>query len=312
MQSKERLKLSNRGAFAGLSLHGAYQNGWKTVLHDLWKEISEDNVFNGAASVSFYLTLAIFPALLFTLGLLPYLHLTGLQQSASDLMGRFLPGETATMLNDTLNGVLNQKHQSALSIGAVLTIWAASSGLYGLMQQLNITYDVEEGRPYWKVRLTAFLLVVAFSALTVTALALTVAGDNLHHWLAQQAFWNGAFSVVYQIVRWGIVVAALALAFATVYYIGPDVEQKFRFVTPGSALSVVVLLAASIGFKIYVENFGNYNATYGSVGAVIVLMLWLYILGIVALLGSEVNALLEHYSPEGKKKGEKQEPAAAA
>lgn len=300
-----------RTPFAGLSWQGAYGNSWKTFGRDLWKEISEDNVFNGAAALGYYLTLAIFPALIFILGLLPYLHIDGLHNSANGLIGRFLPQDSAQMLNETLAGILQKKHDGLLSIGAVLTIWAASSGLYGLMQQLNITYDVVEGRPFWKARLTALLLVIAFAVLTISALALTVVGDNLHNWLSQQTFWNGAFAAGYEIARWLVAGLSLSLAFATVYYFGPDVEQRFAFVTPGSLISVAVLLAASFGFKLYVEHFGNYNATYGSIGAVIVLMLWLNLLGLVTLIGSEVNALLEHYSPEGKNKGEKEEPAAA-
>jgi membrane protein len=104
----------------------------------------------------------------------------------------------------------------------------------------------------------------------------------------------------------------MTLAFAVTYYFAPDVEQKFKFVSPGSALGVLLLIAASIAFKFYVDHFGKYNATYGSIGAVIILMLWLNITGLVILLGSEINALIEHYSPEGKVKGEKKEKQKAA
>jgi membrane protein len=311
MNNKRRV-LSGRKPFAGISLRGFYDRSWKTLGHDLWKEISEDNLFTGSAALAYYLTLALFPAMIFILGLLPYIHLSGIEGSVGEYLYALLPNDTAKMLDDTLKGVLQNRHSGLLSLGAILTIWAASSGLYSLMQELNITYDVQDSRPFWKTRLTAFLLTIAFGVLTVLALALTVAGDNLEHWLSSLAFWNGGLTFAYITARWIFVITALSVALALVYYFGPDVEQRFIFITPGSVVAVVLLLAASLALKTYVGHFGNYNATYGGIGAVIVLMLWLNILGFVALLGSEVNALLEHYSPEGKAKGQKELPGEAA
>ncbi len=295
-----------RAPFDGISLNGVYGRSWKTFFGDLWREMNEDDIFNGAAAVAYYFTLAIFPAMIFLLSLLPYLPIENMQGMVMGFLDQILPGDTATMLRDTVQGVVSTKREGLLSIGALLTVWAASSGVYGLMQQLDITYDVKEARPFWKSRLTAFLLVISFGVLTVAALTLIMGGDAFERWLAATDLnWNNLLSAAYGVVRWVFVAFALSLAFSIVYYFGPDVQQKFRFVTPGSALAVVVLLGASLLFKAYVKNFGNYNATYGGIGAVIVLMLWLNILGLVALVGSEVNALLEHYSPEGKLKGEK-------
>lgn len=293
-----------RPPFDGISFKGVYGRSWKQFGLDLWKEISEDNVFNGAAALGFYLTLAIFPALIFLLNLIPYLPIDNLQAEIFRQLDQLLPADSAKMLSDTVVGVVSTKNESLLSIGAVLTIWAASSGIYALMQQLNITYDVDEERPFWKARLIALALVAVFGLLTVSSLALVVAGDALKTWLSNQAFWNGLFSVAYDITRWAVVLVALALAFSIMFYFAPSVKQKFRFVTPGSVFAVVLLLAASLVFKAYISRFADYNATYGSIGTVIVLMVWLNIMGLVTLLGSEINALLEHYSPEGKSKGE--------
>lgn len=301
-----------RAPFDGISLHGFYDKSWKRIFLDLKKEISEDNVSSGAATLAFYLTLAIFPAMIFLLNLLPYLPVENLQGQITGTLESMLPGESAKMLTDTVSGIVSQKREGLLSIGALLTIWAASSGIYATMQQLNITYDVVERRPFWKARGTAVLLVVGFGVFTILALCAVLLGDQLKAWLAANVPWNGLFDVGYEVARWVLVLAAFSLAFSLLYYFGPDVEQSFRFVTPGSLLAVVGVLVSSFGFKLYVENFGNYNKTYGSIGAVIVLMLWLNILGLVTLVGSEVNALLEHYSPEGKVKGEKVEAGKAA
>jgi membrane protein len=139
----------------------------------------------------------------------------------------------------------------------------------------------------------------------IGALTLILLGDQLQNLLAVKYTLGAPLLILFQLVRWAIITLALSAAFAMIYFYGPDVKQEFRFITPGSIMGVVVLATASLGFKLYVENFGTYNATYGSIGAIIVLMLWLNIAGLVILFGSEVNALVEHYNPNGKVKGEK-------
>lgn len=294
-----------RAPFDGITLKGVYGTSWKVFFKELWKEISEDNVFNGAATLGFYFTLAIFPALIFLLNLLPYLPIENLQGEISAMFDRLLPGESSKLLNETVAGIVNTKRDGVLSMGALLTIWAASSGIYAIMQQLNITYDVVEERPFWKVRGIAFALVLGFGSLTLLALSAVILGNGIEAWLSTHFPWNSAFAMFYEAGRWLFVAAAFSLAIGLLFYFGPNVKQEFRFVTPGSVLGVALVVVASLGFKLYVQNFGNYNATYGAIGSMVVLMLWLNILGLVILLGSEVNALIEHHSPEGKNKGEK-------
>lgn len=289
------LILSDRQPFAGISFRGIYKRSWKTFAKDIWNEMNNDDVFNGAASMAFYFTFAIFPALIFLLGVLPYLPIPNMQATVMDFLNEYLPGDSATLVRNTVLEIVGQKKESILSIGALLTIWAASSGAYALMQQLDITYGVRSTRPYWKSRLIAFQLVVSFAVLTTIALAAIMGGDALQKWLSTTWIWNSTFDLVYSIVRWLLVAAAWLANFSLVFYYGPDVRQKYRFITPGSVVAVVLLSAASLLFKAYIENFGNYNATYGSLGAVIVLMLWLNIMGVVLLLGSEVNSLLDAY-----------------
>ena len=293
--------------FKGISLRGIYGTSWKQFGLDLWKELNEDNVFNGAAALAFYLTLAIFPALIFLLNLLPYLPIPDQSDQIYGLLRQAMPSDAASALTDTVKGIVSQKRQGLLSFGAIFTLWAAMSGMYAIMQQLNITYDVVEGRSLVKVRLTSLLLTVCFAGCLVGAFTLILVGDQIHGFLANHLGYGSIFTALFEVLRWSIIALALSTAFALTYYYGPDVKQNFRFITPGSVMGVIVLGAASLGFKVYVENFASYNATYGSIGAVIVLMLWLNIAGLVILFGSEVNALVEHYSPYGKVKGEKVE-----
>jgi len=290
-------------SFSGITKKGIYEISWRDFAYDLWCEINQDNLFNGAAALAFYFTLAIFPALIFLLGALPYLPVENLQNEINAILAHLLPGEASKMLNETVAGIMSQKRDGLLSIGAFLTLWATSSGVYAIMQQLNITYGVREERPFWKARATALALVIGFGMFVILALSLAITGDGFEKWLSQNIPWNSFFATLYEIVRWFFVATAFSVAFSLLYYFGPNVKQEFRFFTPGSALGVICLVSASLLFKVYVQNFGNYNATYGSIGAMIVLMLWLNILGLVVLLGSEVNALIEHYNPENKSDG---------
>jgi membrane protein len=285
---------------------------WKQFGGDLKREIKDDNVSNGAAALAYYWMLAIFPAMIALLSLLPYLPIANLQQSVMDLLRQGLPGDTARMFTDTVQGIVSQKHGGLLSAGIVAALWAASSGVYAIMQQLNITYDVKEGRSFLKVRGTALLLTLLVGALFIVGFALIVLGGQLQGLISRSLGSSSILLTAFAVVRWIIIALMMTLAFAVMFYFAPDVEQKFKFVTPGSVLGVILLVAASLGFKFYVDNFGKYNATYGSLGAVMVLMLWLNITGLVLLLGSEINALVEHYHPSGKQKGEKQEPSRAA
>ena len=278
----------------------------KQVLLDLKREIGEDNVFNGAAALGYYLTLAIFPAIILLMTIIPYLPIEQADKTIMDMLGQALPPEASGMVTNVVSEVTARERGGLLSFGLLATLWAASAGMYAIMRQLNITYDVEEARSFVRVRATAIVLSLLFVLLVIGAFSLVVLGGVIEDWLEKLGLAK-ALLALFTAFRWFVIVLALLFGFAIIYKFGPNVEQKFRFITPGSVLGVTLLVIASLGFSIYVSNFADYDATYGGIGAVIILMLWLYIAGLVILIGSEINALLEHYSPEGKRKGEKQE-----
>ena len=278
----------------------------KQFLQDLLHEISEDNVFNGAAALGYYLTLAIFPALILLMTLIPYLPVTNVDQAIMDVLARALPAEASGMVANVVDEVTRQQRGGLLSLGLVGTVWAASTGMYAIMRQLNITYDVTEARSFIRARLIALGLSLMFVLLVIGAFSLVVLGSTIESWLGNTGL-GPALVVILDALRWIVVIVALLLGFALIYKFGPNIEQQFRFITPGSVLGMILLVIASLGFSLYVSRFANYDATYGSIGAVIVLMLWLYLAGLAILVGSEINALLEHYSPAGKRKGEKRE-----
>ncbi|MRG90964.1 YihY family inner membrane protein [Polyangium spumosum] len=282
--------------------------GYKRFFKDLYNEIREDQVSTGAAALAYFLMLSIFPAAIFLLSLLPYLPIPGLEPAIMDLLREAMPTQAAELFTSTVDRVLSERRGGLLSVGFLGALWAASNGLNAVIGQLNVTYDVKETRPFWKTRGMSVLLVLLFGALVVTAFGLIVFGGILQREVAAIIGWSGALLKLFSAFRWTVILGFLLMAFAVVYYFGPNVRQSFRFISPGAVLGVGVLILAALGFRFYVENFGSYEATYGSLGAVIVLLLWLYVAGLVILLGSEVNSLLEHYAQGGKRKGERELP----
>lgn len=281
---------------------------WKQLIKDLKTEIADDNVSNGAGALAFFLMLAIFPAAIFVLSLLPYLPIPNLQQAIMDQLRQALPGEAASLFTGVVENVASQRRGGLLSFGAIATIWAASSGMYAIMQQLNVTYDAQEKRPIWKARGIALLLTLLFAVLVIGAFTLIIFGGALQGWAGSVLGRSWALLTFFQLFRWLVIAAFLLLGFALIYYFGPDVEHRFRFISPGGVLGVMLLALASLAFRLYVANFGRYSATYGSLGAAIILMLWLYLTGWVILLGSEINALLEKGDAAGKDKARARKP----
>ncbi len=179
--------------------------------------------------------------------------------------------------------------------------------MYAIMQHLNITYDVKEGRSFIRARATALVLSLLFGVLVLAAFSLIVLGGIVQDWIGNQFGFTRALLAFFVAFRWVIIVLALLLAFAIVYHYAPNLERRFKLITPGSVFGVVMLIFTSLVFSFYTRNFADYNAAYGSIGAVIILMLWLYMAGLVILIGSEINALLEHYNAESKLRAEKME-----
>ncbi len=282
---------------------------FRVFTGDLYREICEDNVYSGAAALAYFWMLAVFPASIFLLTLLPYLHIPNLEGIIMDLLHRVLPEQSAFLFTGMVENVTTQKRHGLFSFGILFTIWATMAGIYAIMQQLNITYHVKEARSFFKVRGIALLLSLGVLFLVVTAFTLMVFGGAIQKGVVAVVGYNAWHNFLFTGFRWLVIVCSLLMGFAVLYYFGPDVEQRFQFITPGSLLGVFVLVLASLGFRFYLGLFPGLSATYGSIGAVIILMLWLYIMGLTILVGSEVNALLEHYHPAGKNMGEKREPA---
>jgi membrane protein len=277
----------------------------KQFFSDLYREMTEDNVFNGAAALGFYLTLAIFPTIILLMSVIPFLPIERVDEAIMDLLGQALPDEASAMVEGVVAEVTEQRRGGLLSLSVLATLWAASTGMYAIMQQLNITYDVKEARSFVRARATAIGLSLLFGLLILGSFSLIVLGGVIQDWIGNQLGFSQALLTFFAIFRWIIIALALLLAFAMVYRYGPNVDRKFQFISPGSLVGVALLILASLGFALYTRNFADYAATYGSIGAVIILMLWLYIAGLVILVGSEINVLVEQYRSRRQEKAER-------
>lgn len=275
-------------------------------LRELNAKTKDDNVFNGAAALGFYLTLAIFPAMILAMSVVPYLPIPRVDMAIMDLLQQAMPSDAANMFSNVVRQVMAQQNGGLVSVGALGTLWAASTGMYAIMQQLNITYDVKEARSFIRARAVAIGLSILFGLLMLTAFSLIVLGGIAQDWIAQRFGASEALLAFFAVLRWVIIVLAILLSFSLTYYLAPNVEQrKFAFVTPGGIAATLMLMFASVGFALYVQNFAEYSAVYGGIGAVVALMMWLYLAGLVMLIGSEINVLVEHHSAGGKAIGER-------
>ena len=270
---------------------------WKQFFKDLKTEWSQDNVGDVAGSLTFFSVLAIFPFLIFLVSLASLLIDPQLAQSLTDQLATVAPPEVTAILGGQLQSLAQGGSAGLLTLSGLGAIWAASGGVMSLMRSLNRVYDVQESRPFWKTRGIAILGTLVGAGIGLLAALVAVFTPVI-----AQAI-GGPAPALAAWLRLPVAGVLLMLVWALADGAVPDVEQKFRFITPGSVVGVLIWLAASWGFSVYVQNFGNYQATYGALASVIVLLFWLWITSQVILLGAEVNAILEHRSPEGKRTG---------
>jgi len=286
---------------------------WTAFLKRVWSDIGNDDIFGRAAQLSYYFLLALFPLLLFlmsTIGLIMGSG-TGLRHSLFNYLSQVLPASASNLVSTTVFEVTEASGGGKVSFGILAALWAASAGMGAVSESLNVAYHVKETRPWWKQRLTAIGLTIALSLLIISALVLVLYGGKIADFLAATYGFGGTFVIAWKVLQWPIVLAFLLVGFALIYYWAPDLaDQDWKWVTPGSAVGVTLWLLVSFGFRLYLHYFDSYSKTYGSLGAVIVLMLWFYFTGAAILIGGEVNSDLEDLAakkgaPDAKEKGEK-------
>src|SRR3954470_22278720 len=279
--------------------------GWTELVKRAGKEALDDNVFDLAAQQAYYFFFALFPALLFIIGIASFFPLQTLIDDVVTMMSRVAPQAVIQIITDAMASLSKQNSGGVLTFGFLITIWSSSGAMVSIITTLNAAYDVTESRPWSKPRLTAILLTAGIAVFILASMFLVIAGPTVAEHLAVTLHLGAAFEWAWWVLQWPVVFALVTSGIALVYYFAPDVEQDWVWITPGSVLATLLWLAVSLALKVYYTLVPNANAAYGTIGGIMVLMLWFYCSGLALLLGAEMNAEIEHASPYGKDPGEK-------
>src|SRR5436305_4809067 len=277
------------------------------ALERTYADVLRNHTMQMAAALSYYFVLSLFPALIFLSAIVAFVPVPDLFNQALGMMARFLPPDSMGLVRRVLSDVITPNRGTFLSFGLLGTLWAASGGFSAAIEALNIAYEAEETRPFWKTRPLAVLLTFEIGGLLLVSLAVMILGPRFGEWLAAKAHVSKVFAIVWPYIHWFISVGFTVLAVEVLYFSAPNIKQRFLATLPGAVLAVGGWIGLSYLLGIYFRSFANFNKTYGTLGAAIALMVWLYWTGFTMLLGAELNSELAKVSKEGKLK-EKCEP----
>ena len=278
--------------------------GWWTILKRTFKEVIDDNCLGLAAQLAYYFFLSLFPALLVVVTLTSALPYHVLDEILA-WFARFTPPDVLDIIEAQILQITKGGNAGLLTFGILGALWSSSSAMSAIIDTLNRAYGVKEARAWWKTQVLAVILTIVLSVFMLVSLTLVLAGPEIAEHIAARVGLGPIFAWTWKIFQWPVVFLLISEGFALVYYLAPDVEQRWRWILPGAHIATLLWLAISVAFRFYIVNFGNFNKMYGSIGAVIVLLLWFYLSGLVLLFGAELNSEIEHASPYGKAEGEK-------
>ncbi|MFN2500647.1 MAG: YihY/virulence factor BrkB family protein [Pyrinomonadaceae bacterium] len=287
---------------------------WRTLLRRIWRELYEGGLLTHAAALAFYFLFALFPLLLFLATFLAIFGETGaeLQSILLRFLGRIAPPSAFALVDSTIGEIGSVAGGGRLVLGLISALWLASLGIAALSESLNAMYGVHETRSWWRVRLIAIALTVVLITLILCALLAMMYGGEFGMNIADHFQQGRLFSALWSIVQVPLALLFALLVFALIYYYAPDLlEQKWYWITPGSLLAVILWVLVSALLRTYLQHFDMYSRTYGSLGAVIILMLWFYLTGAAILLGGKINAEIENAAakagvPDAKRRGDKE------
>ncbi len=268
------------------------------------KEVMDDDCMGMAAQLAYYLVLALFPALIVIVALVSYLPWSVLDSLVATI-DRVAPGEIVKLVRDQITELANGNNGGLLTIGVLGAVWTSSSAVVSITSTLNRAYEVTESRSWWKVRLIAIALTIGLAIFIVGSLIILLAGPAITRFIESNTGFGSSAATAWSVVQYPLVFALTSLAISFIYYYGPDVDQDWVWITPGSITACVLWIIVSLGLKIYVSQFASYNETYGALGGAAILLLWMYLTGLAILIGGELNAEIEHALPEGKAPGER-------
>lgn len=283
------------------------------LAHRVWAKIQADNVFGRAAELAYFFVFSIFPLLVVLTSLL------GLLSAGAEIRGELLryfrtalPWSSYQLIARTVRDISESSGGGKLSIGIIVTVASASAGMVAVIEGLNTAYEVREARTWLRRRGVAIVSTLALALFTISALAIFLYGNQLGRFIATHVGFTAIFETAWPFLQWPLVAAFVLLALALTYRFAPNVRvQRWRFIFPGAVVAFLLWLIASAGLRLYLRFFDTYSTVYGSLGALMILMVWFYLFGIAILVGGEVNSVLENAAaqagdPDAKHAGEKE------
>lgn len=266
------------------------------LTRQIMTNVGRDELSTRSAALSYYFLLAVFPMFLFLVsivGVIAGAH-SEMRDSIILALGRLAPGSASDLIHNVVNQTFKSSSGIKLAAGIIGALWAASGGMSAVVMSLNVVYRTKEGRPMWKQKLTVVGLTLALALLIIIAFVLILYGGKIGESIAGHVGLGAAFRITWKILQWPVALFCMFFSFSLIYYFGPALQdRRWYWVTPGAVGGVLIWLVSSFGFRIYLHFFNSYSATYGFLGAAIILMLWLYITGFAILIGGEVNSIIE-------------------
>ena len=289
-----------------------YKTIWKFGGLKLWelsrsviRDAIEDDLVGRASGLAFDFLLALFPLLVFLLALFGLFATRSIQLRTGLLsyLAAFLPPLAFQLLKNTTEELATNASGEKLTVGILVALWFASGGVASMLSALNVAYRIKEARSWFKVRAIALGLTLMISIFIFSALCIVLAGGMLIDWIGNELHLASALVAIWKVLQWPAAVLFVVFSYALIYSCVPNAQgRRWYWITPGSAFGAFLWLAASAGFRIYLRYFNTYTATYGSLGALVILVVWLYVAGLAFLIGGEINANLERAVIEDRSK----------
>jgi membrane protein len=259
------------------------------------KGLQKGSLSMRAAAFSYNFFLALFPAIIFFFTIIPYIPLQGFQDQLLALMQNFIPGKAYAAVEETLFDIVKRPRGGLLSVGFLMAMYFATNGIHSLIEAFNQTHHTIETRSWIKQRLISILLVLILSMLVIIAIALITLGPVALDFLVEHRMLRDSFSYYLLIaVKWLVSAGLLFFAFSFLYYMAPAAQSRFRFISAGSSLSTILTILTSVGFNFYVNSISRYNTLYGSIGTLIIVMVWIYFNAMIVLIGFELNVSIRN------------------
>jgi membrane protein len=269
----------------------------KELALKTWRAVYQHDCLGKAAELAFYFLLALFPLLIVLLNLISFMP--GVQEIILFWLSRLMPRDATHIVEIWVQNVFANRSGGLVSFGLIFSLWAASTGVGALISALNSAYEVEEGRPFWKAQLVALGVIVALCLLVIGGAVLITFGDPLVSGLANLVGYQRTIGTIWLVIRYLMGLVMLLVGMAVIYLFAPNVRQRWTCILPGTLFAVVTFVIASYLFSLYIRYAPSYNAIYGSLGAVIVLMLWFYLMGLIMYVGGEINSQIGSAAGKG-------------